>query len=344
MGILAATVAPEAITVVTDTGQTMSVTTDSHRNYDQIRKAIKIRDYDEAQRLIDLASEMAEKFASISGNVSIKHGVLYFGDREIGGVLGERAVQMHEEGFDMGPMFAFVENLYQNPSRRSVQQLYGFLEATDLPITEDGHFLAYKMVRQNYTDCHTGTFDNSVGAVPEMPRNEVDENPDNTCSSGLHFCSQKYLGYLRHSGPRTMIVKVNPADVVSIPTDYNNAKGRACKYKIIGEFKDTPGNDHTWEKSVADESMMKTGFAKASIPGRETTVSGGVTVMTDDLFENGDVVFKRAVADHIGMDIEDLVDAVDAGVVETRTTAYNHKLIVWREDTEEKLWEAANNG
>ena len=33
-----------------------------------------------------------------------------------------------------------------------------------------------------------------------------------------------------------MIVKINPADVVSIPKDYNNTKGRACKYEVIAEY------------------------------------------------------------------------------------------------------------
>ena len=33
-----------------------------------------------------------------------------------------------------------------------------------------------------------------------------------------------------------MIVKITPADVVSIPTDYNDAKGRACRYEVIGEL------------------------------------------------------------------------------------------------------------
>ena len=33
-----------------------------------------------------------------------------------------------------------------------------------------------------------------------------------------------------------MIVKINPRDVVSIPTDYNNSKGRACRYEVIGEL------------------------------------------------------------------------------------------------------------
>jgi hypothetical protein len=37
-------------------------------------------------------------------------------------------------------------------------------------------------------------------------------------------------------GARTVIVKINPRDVVSIPTDYDNSKGRACRYEVIGEI------------------------------------------------------------------------------------------------------------
>jgi hypothetical protein len=37
-------------------------------------------------------------------------------------------------------------------------------------------------------------------------------------------------------GDRIMIVKINPADVVSIPSDYNDTKGRACRYEVIGEL------------------------------------------------------------------------------------------------------------
>jgi hypothetical protein len=35
-----------------------------------------------------------------------------------------------------------------------------------------------------------------------------------------------------------MILKVNPADVVAIPADYNNTKGRACKYEVVAEYTD----------------------------------------------------------------------------------------------------------
>ena len=385
MGIMAATVAPQAITVVTSDGNTMTVTSESHRNYDDIREAIKVRDYDKAQALIDLASEMAAKFASVAGVVAIKHGVLYFGDRPVGGVLGQRAVQMHSEGFDMAPMFAFVENLYQNPSRRAVQELYGFLQATDLPITEDGHFLAYKMVRDDYKSHHDGRTDNSIGAIVEMDRNEVDEDSDRTCSYGLHFCSQGYLGFYGYGG-KTVICKINPRDVVSIPTDYNNAKGRACRYEIVGEFKDRPDQTHKWERSVADENMIRTGQAAPKPEPKVTTtdgkyqdaagrwrdswgcytspptapaassgplrdsrgrfvgnrpheVSGGIVVYKDDLFLEDDVVFKKAVAEYVDLDIDTVVDACDKGAVKTVTNSNGHKLIVWEYDTEDKLFD-----
>jgi hypothetical protein len=143
-------------------------------------------------------------------------------------------ITMLQEGFPVEPMIAFMENLMQNPSKRAVTELYGFLEKNNLPITPDGHFLAYKKVRDNFFDVHTGAMDNSVGQVVEMERNKVDDDKNNTCSTGLHFCGLSYLSHF--GGERTVIVKINPADVVSIPTDYNDAKGRACRYEVIGEL------------------------------------------------------------------------------------------------------------
>jgi hypothetical protein len=69
-----------------------------------------------------------------------------------------------------------------------------------------------------------------------MERNAVDDNKDQTCSTGLHFCGLSYLDHFGGSDSRTVIVKIDPADVVSIPSDYNGAKGRACRYEVIGEM------------------------------------------------------------------------------------------------------------
>ena len=82
----------------------------------------------------------------------------------------------------------------------------------------------------------------------EMERNKVDDDKNNTCSTGLHFCGMSYLNHF--GGARTVIVKINPRDVVSIPTDYDDAKGRACRYEVIGELGVEP--EEAFDKSVQE--------------------------------------------------------------------------------------------
>jgi hypothetical protein len=105
--------------------------------------------------------------------------------------------------------------------------------------------------------------DNSVGKIVEMERNEVDDNKDNTCSSGLHFCSESYLKSF--GGSRTVIVKINPRDVVSIPTEYDNAKGRACRYEVVGEVGVNPDDEVEFDKPVqSNANSMKVEPKKGS--------------------------------------------------------------------------------
>ena len=84
-----------------------------------------------------------------------------------------------------------------------------------------------------------------------MERYNVDDNKDNTCSTGLHFCSKDYLNSF--GGERTVIVKINPRDVVSIPSDYNATKGRACRYEVVGEI-DQDKADQAFTRSVQSNS------------------------------------------------------------------------------------------
>ena len=111
--------------------------------------------------------------------------------------------------------------------------LYKFLEHNGHPITTEGNFIAYKAVRSNFLDIHTGKFDNSVGNIVSMERSQVDDNPENTCSSGLHVAT---LGYAQSFGGYDSIlidVEIDPADVVSVPKDYDGTKMRTCKYKVV---------------------------------------------------------------------------------------------------------------
>lgn len=155
--------------------------------------------------------------------------------------LQERIVDTVRSGLPVEGWKLFVERVYTNPSLTARDELAKFMEKSGLPMTPDGKFLAYKRVSANFESIHAnpdGTrLDNSVGRTVVMPggRKAVDDNRGNTCSVGLHVCSQAYLREYYSGTGRIVIVEVDPADVVSVPYDYNNTKARVWRYKVVGE-------------------------------------------------------------------------------------------------------------
>lgn len=232
----------------------------THVTFDKVRDAVRAGDWELVRDIIE------PKKAVINygrGNVSIHNDEVFWRGLLMNGALAERMLDMLREGFPVDPLVNFMDNLMANPSNRAVTELYGFLEKCNLPITEDGCFLAYKKVRDDYLDCHSATIDNSVGQVVSMPRNQVNDNCNETCSSGLHFCSQEYLNHFR--GSRVMILKINPADVVSIPTDYDDSKGRCCRYEVIGELGVRP------EDAFVEPVQSNAYGSFSSVPEYDTT-------------------------------------------------------------------------
>jgi hypothetical protein len=238
-------------------GKPLNISQD-HPKFLEIMEVVKSGELDAEERiqeLVDVAMNAAKQEVVIEGVAIRDDGVVTLDGRPLDNSLTRRMVRMKAEGFDLKPMANFLVRLSKNPSYRARQELYTFLEVGQLPLTPDGCFLAYKVVRPDYKDYHSGTFDNSVGCVVSMPRYEVDDDSGHTCSAGLHFCS---LDYLQHFGGRdghVMILKVDPADVVSIPADYNNTKARCCRYEVVGEYTDYR-RDHplpAWDQSVVDD-------------------------------------------------------------------------------------------
>jgi hypothetical protein len=217
-------------------GKPYSVTSD-HPNYSLLIEAIKSKEWDVFIDLVDISSKV-KQYVQNSGEISIDDGQVFYQGEVVHNTLATRIVSFMEEGLPFEPLIAFLQNIMQNPSKSAIDELYDFLEVGELPITEDGHFLAYKNVRGNYMDIHSGTFRNQIGDVCSMPRNKVCDDRELTCSSGLHFCSIAYLPHFADCNGHTMIVKINPADVVSIPKDYNNTKGRCARYEVVAEYKE----------------------------------------------------------------------------------------------------------
>lgn len=225
----------------------------THVSYQKVVDAIKGNDWDTVKSIIDPVKVVLNYGA---GNISIQGDQLFWKGEPFAGVMATRMISMLEDGFSIEPMVLFMHNLLKNPSKRSVDELYGFLEKNSLPITPDGYFLAYKKVRNDFKDIHSGTMDNSPGTIVEMERYKVDDNKDQTCSTGLHFCGLSYLDHFGSSDSRVVIVKIDPADVVSIPSDYNGAKGRACRYEVIGELNGSA--DKAFDRSVQSNANSTT--------------------------------------------------------------------------------------
>lgn len=235
--------------------------------YDLVIKAIEAGD---VQGVKD-AVEVRQAVVKLSqGKIELDGTVLKYDGRPLHGALVSRILTVVKEAGNAAPLLLFLDNLMQNPSHRAITELYGFMDACDLPITTDGHFLAYKKVNYDYTSVHDGKTKNDIGLVVEMPRNAVNDNKDETCSTGLHFCSESYLSHF--GGSRVVVVKINPADVVSIPTDYNNAKGRACRYLVVGEL-DCNSDRSDIEKLVAN---FDTKFDTKATPASPAPLSGDV--------------------------------------------------------------------
>lgn len=229
---------PTSLTVHFDDGASF-MWADDHPSYQKACDLVLREDAD-ADAVRELIDARRTLLTAGEGRIRVEEDAVYYEDREIHTTLAMRILQMLSEGYKVDPMLNFLDRVMKSPRESVVQDLYEFLEVGGLPITKDGHFIAYKIVGPDFMDLHSRKFDNSVGQHPKMPANEVDEDRMKTCSRGLHVCSKEYLpaygGTWNSNGNHVMIVKVDPQDVIAIPRDYNQSKMRTCGYEVVGEM------------------------------------------------------------------------------------------------------------
>ena len=218
----------DANVVVSFDGQTHIVKR-SEALADKLIEAIRAGKIDEIPTLVSKAKQVE---AYSNGKFTVRDGQVMVNGVPAPHALSNKIIRFADEGLPYEPLVHFAEKLQQNPSYRSVNELFKFLEKNDMPLFADGSFLAYKAVREDFKDVHSGKFDNSPGMVHEMPRNQVDEDCAQHCSHGFHVGNWRYCNSF-YSGGHMLEIKVNPADVVSVPNDLDE-KIRVCKYEVIG--------------------------------------------------------------------------------------------------------------
>ena len=206
-----------------------------HLNYKMILEVLPTASADELLEMVDIQKAVT---VYSQGLVEIKEGRVLYDNEEVHGSISKRILEFMSKGLPFQPLVNFLNNLMDNPSMQSQQELYDFLEHEHLPITEDGHFLAYKAVRSDYMDKYAGKFRNKVGDICKMTRSKVDDNRSVGCSQGLHAGALNYVASYGDvdAGDKIVIVKINPKDVVSVPSDCNHEKLRTCQYEVVGEY------------------------------------------------------------------------------------------------------------
>jgi hypothetical protein len=224
-------------------GEQVTIPNDSP-DYERVSELLSQDRYAEAAALAsqykkalkDAASKLTVVFGGMA--VEIVHGQLLINGEVSKDEFASKVLDFFKRGLPVKAMMAFIARLQLNPSYRTRMDLFRWIETNNMPITEDGCFIAFKIVREDLWDLYTGkTFLHTVGNIVEMERKNVDDNPNNTCSAGAHFCGEGYLPhYGTATGNRIVILKIAPEDVVAFPYDYNLAKGRAYRYEVIDEM------------------------------------------------------------------------------------------------------------
>lgn len=165
-------------------------------------------------------------------DICVIDGKLYHYGMVVGDVsIARRIINDCESGQNPEKFVNFFRKLMQNPSFKAVKHTYDFIQHNDLEILEDGNIRAWKKVDSNGRA--TKGVPNFKGMTIMMPRNQVEDDPQVTCSAGLHVAAKEYFKSGYFNGGMLIEISVSPKDIVSVPVDYNNSKCRACCYTVL---------------------------------------------------------------------------------------------------------------
>lgn len=204
-------------------------------NYEAILKAVFANDVKEVSSLCDIPSFLAR---ITKGEVQISDDEVRFKGEKVPEFLASRILEYVRENIPLDSICAFATKLMENPTLDVREDLYKWIEKGNMPIYEDGDILGYKVVQADFYSIHSGVngkLFQGVGEIVVQDRDKCNPHRNATCAEGLHFCSYDYLPHFSgfSTSNRIIIVKINPRDVVAIPTDYNLTKGRCCRFEVM---------------------------------------------------------------------------------------------------------------
>lgn len=255
-----------------------------HSNFNALVSALNEEVHD-VEKLVEMSSleTAVHRYMGASNadsHIAVANGEVLYRGRAVHNVVVDKILAFMSKGHNYQPLVNFLERLLKNPSKSSVDQLYSFLEHGSMPLTPEGHFLGYKGVGSDYWSHRgnrntvvlqgevnsRGNIKNKLGATIEVERNSVCDDPEKGCADGVHVGSFDYAKNWAGSDGRLLLVKVDPAQVVSVPNDCSHQKLRCCFYEVVDEITETPEpikEEVVTEYTKEDlEKATKAGIAK----------------------------------------------------------------------------------
>ena len=219
----------------------------SHPHYTSLIQCVHAGDADEFVNLLNTGLQV-ENWSH--GDFEFAEGILLFEGEQVAKDPTNRIVECMQQGFPHEFMLNYLTNLYDNVSERAVQESYKWSSHKGLPITEDGMLVGYKGVRTyagetiqgkngeikegDLVDIYTGnSFRNNVGDTASMKRRQVCDDHTQGCDTGLHVGTYDYACNWAGNTGVVVLVKFNPKDIVSVPSDCNCEKMRVSSYEVI---------------------------------------------------------------------------------------------------------------
>ena len=284
------------------------------------------------------------------GRVEVSSGEVLFDGKLMTNYMAQRLIDHMSAGEDIAIYASFIDNVMDNPDESVREDLFRWIENSNMPFTQDGCFIAYKKVDENYNSYHSGRngkVSHRLGSVVSMPRSECDSNRNQTCSTGLHFCAHSYLSIYEGNAGRIIIVKIHPANVTSIPTDYNLAKGRTCSYTVIGELSPEETKDIFRGRSVMRTfSIFAERESHPAATGDDTILNAPVMVGDFEISSDTDVddEVEETDVDEVEGNIlddedEDIIQDDEPEVAEAEELVFTHHGVDFPADVIAKMIE-----
>lgn len=219
--------------------------------FDRIVESLRKGDYHQASRLTEDAQKyVAAELSTIGAEVDVDTDEVRFNGRVLDNSITQAIRRFARAGQSFDALANFLRKIMANPSENSRNQLFDWLRDRDFTILQDGDFIAYKGLTSDGGSVHAGggyvdgvyvhgSIPNKPGTTITLDRSLVEDNSSVGCASGLHAGAWEYASTFGNGV--TAKVSINPAHVVSVPSDCNAQKLRVCEYHVI-EYVNAPSD------------------------------------------------------------------------------------------------------